>query len=177
MAGVGWYGGWYGWGGMIWGMIWLRWDVWAHTSHPIHIIPLGWDVWAHTSHPSHIIPHIIPPQPYHPPYHPTPAISSHHLIFFTLIPQALNVKEWYYILNILARQNRLRNLIMQQDQILFTNILTIARKEQRQNLNGGHIIWVCWVISLNFRQCIHWQSLPWAQTQSFVWQKPQEISL
>ena len=53
-------------GGMIWGIIWLGWDEMGDDMAGVN------------------------------PYQYTPSISSHpHLIFFTLIPQALNVKEWY----------------------------------------------------------------------------------
>ena len=72
--------------------------IWAHTKTHIipHIIPLHAISSLISSLSSHIIPHIIPLQPYHPPYHPSQLISSLHLIFTSLIPLALNVKEWYY---------------------------------------------------------------------------------
>ena len=44
---------------------------------------------------------------------------------------------------------------MNSNQKMLSNILTMVCSAQRQNLNGDGIIWVCWVISLNFRQCTH----------------------
>ena len=97
---------WYGLGVLIWGMIWAR--CADMRDDMAGVCDMGGVCWyepiSHTppisslisAHLAHIIPHISTSKPYHPSYQHTQAISAHHLIFFTLIPQALNVKEWYY---------------------------------------------------------------------------------
>ena len=83
----GWYGGWYG-------------PIPKPISSPISSLFM---LYHPSYHPSPAISslisslsnHIIPLNS----YHPSQLISSLHLIFSSLIPLALNVKEWYYTAN------------------------------------------------------------------------------
>ena len=139
--------------GMIWGMIWMGcadmgddmggvcdMGPYQHTSPISHTQVCwygGWYEWGVrygpiSAHPTHIIPHISTPGPYHPPYQHTQAISAHHLIFFTLISQALNVKEWYYILN-WSKQMKVTRMLsgLSSLQILLMSIMKcILNQEQ-----------------------------------------------